>query len=92
MDLQRNEMESADKFLNSNFLPSSKRRHKLVNWEDHPPGKGTDDGMEIGKHNGLLGCSKSPCAVEGCLTKGFAGLFSGRSCLQFDRERGVSYT
>ncbi|KAF7135430.1 hypothetical protein RHSIM_Rhsim08G0070200 [Rhododendron simsii] len=91
-DLQRNEMESTDKFVNSNFLPSSKRRHQFAKWGGNPHGKASDDCSEIGKPNGLLGCSKSPCAVEGCLSKGFAGLFSGRSCLQFDRERGVSYT
>ncbi|WCJ25674.1 hypothetical protein M5689_007543 [Euphorbia peplus] len=39
-----------------------------------------------------MGCSKSPCAVEGCLSRGFAGLFSTSSYLQFDGERRVSYT
>ncbi|KAL7140978.1 hypothetical protein ABFS83_08G023800 [Erythranthe nasuta] len=33
----------------------------------------------------------SPCAVEGCLSKGFAGLLSGRSCLQFDHDARLSY-
>ncbi|TXG57563.1 hypothetical protein EZV62_015392 [Acer yangbiense] len=51
-----------------------------------------DDCMEAVKHNSQLGSSKSPCAVEGCLSKGFAGLFSTRSYLRFDRERRVSYT
>jgi hypothetical protein len=39
-----------------------------------------------------MGSTKSPCAVEGCLSRGFAGLFSTRSCLQLDRDRRVSYT
>ncbi|KAL6994209.1 hypothetical protein U1Q18_012316 [Sarracenia purpurea var. burkii] len=86
-DFQIHEMKSPDKFSGSSFLPSSKRRYasvanKLVNSEDNPTGNSSDD-------NGRLGCLKSPCAVEGCLSKGFAGLFSGRSCLQLDRERGV---
>ncbi|KAI9153506.1 hypothetical protein LWI28_012446 [Acer negundo] len=51
-----------------------------------------DDCMEAVKQNSQLGSSKSPCAVEGCLSKGFAGLFSTRSYLRFDRERRVSYT
>ncbi|GKB93682.1 putative defective-in-cullin neddylation protein [Tanacetum coccineum] len=48
--------------------------------------------MEHAKHNNSMGCSKPPCAVEGCLSKGFAELFSGRSCLHFDHETIVSYT
>ncbi|KAL9998472.1 putative defective-in-cullin neddylation protein [Helianthus debilis subsp. tardiflorus] len=47
--------------------------------------------MEHGKHN-AFGCSKSPCAVEGGLSKGFAQLFSNHSCLQFDHESRVSFT
>ncbi|XP_023740364.1 defective in cullin neddylation protein AAR3 [Lactuca sativa] len=39
------------------------------------------------------GMSSSPsCAVEGSLSKGFAELFSGLSCLQFDRETRVPFT
>ncbi|KAM7516774.1 hypothetical protein LguiA_006357 [Lonicera macranthoides] len=67
------------------------------------------ESMEIVKHSSsnsnsmVAGSSKSSCAVEGCLSKGFAGLFSGRSCLRFGRaaglgqpgqlnaERGISY-
>ncbi|XAR51725.1 hypothetical protein NMG60_11006438 [Bertholletia excelsa] len=82
VDFQRH--ESSDLFESSTFSPTSKRRltsmDRLVNKEENMPG------------NVLLGGSKSPCAVEGCLSKGFAGLFSGRSCLQLDRERRVSYT
>ncbi|KAL5739070.1 hypothetical protein ACOSQ2_028250 [Xanthoceras sorbifolium] len=51
-----------------------------------------DNCMDIVKHNSPIGSSKSPCAVEGCLSKGFAGLFSTRSYLRFDRERRVSFT
>ncbi|KAL7232346.1 hypothetical protein ACSBR2_010379 [Camellia fascicularis] len=96
-NFQRHELESSVKFVGSKLLLNSKRRHTLVtdkpvNWVENSLGNASDDSMDIVKHNGLLGCSKSPCAVEGCLSKGFAGLFSGRSCLQFDRERRVSYT
>ncbi|XP_057463434.1 defective in cullin neddylation protein AAR3-like [Actinidia eriantha] len=97
-DFRRQETETSDTFAGTNFLPNSKRRHtcvteKPVNGEYNPHGNASDDFMEIGKHNGrLVGCSKSPCAVEGCLSNCFSGLFSGHSCLQFGRERGVSYT
>ncbi|KAG2714280.1 hypothetical protein I3843_03G022100 [Carya illinoinensis] len=67
--------------------------HKSAHWVvDNPPGNATDDCMEIVRHNSPLCSSKSPCAVEGCLSKGFAGLFSTSAYLQFDRERRVSFT
>ncbi|XP_052196994.1 defective in cullin neddylation protein AAR3 isoform X1 [Diospyros lotus] len=95
-DLQINEVESAYKFGGSNVLQTPKRRHMFVvkpgNWRQNPPGNASDDHMEIVKHNGRLGCSKSPCAVEGCLSRGFAGLLSGGSFLRCDRERSASYT
>ncbi|THF98327.1 hypothetical protein TEA_018726 [Camellia sinensis var. sinensis] len=80
-DFQRDELESSDKFVGSKLLLNSKRRHTLVtdkpvNWVENLLGNASDDSMDIVKHNGMLGCSKSPCAVEGCLSKGFAGLFS----------------
>ncbi|XP_031107982.1 DCN1-like protein 3 isoform X2 [Ipomoea triloba] len=50
------------------------------------------DCMDIGKYNNPIGHPKSPCAVEGCLSKGFAGLLSNGQCLQFDQKRRVSYT
>ncbi|KAI3784839.1 hypothetical protein L1987_43945 [Smallanthus sonchifolius] len=44
------------------------------------------------EHVNPFGCSKSPCVVEGGLSKGFAQLFSGHSRLQFDHESRVSFT
>lgn len=86
-------------FLDSvspNFILNSKRSrlidYRPLNWEDNPPGNSASDGMDITKQNNSLGSMKSPCAVEGCLSRGFAGLFSTRSYLQLDRERRVSYT
>ncbi|KAK3036622.1 hypothetical protein RJ639_030191 [Escallonia herrerae] len=92
-DFSRPQLEASDGFASSNIVLNSKRR--CDNFADRcvnsPPGNGSDDCMEIVKHssphNSPLGCPKAPCAVEGCLSKGFAGLFSRRSCLQFDRER-----
>lgn len=55
------------------------------------PSKPCDGCMEAGKNNSQLG-SSPPCAVEGCLSKGFAGLFSRRTYLRFDQERRVSST
>ncbi|KAK2994624.1 hypothetical protein RJ640_025678, partial [Escallonia rubra] len=95
-DFSRPQLEASDGFASSNIVLNSKRR--CDNFADRcvnsPPGNGSDDCMEIVKHssphNSPLGCPKAPCAVEGCLSKGFAGLFSRRSCFQFDHERRVS--
>uniref|UniRef100_A0A7N0ZZ79 Defective in cullin neddylation protein n=1 Tax=Kalanchoe fedtschenkoi TaxID=63787 RepID=A0A7N0ZZ79_KALFE len=42
------------------------------------------------KQNNSSKPSKSPCAVEGCLSRGFAELHSDSSGLQFQQERRVS--
>ncbi|XP_022739291.1 uncharacterized protein LOC111291681 isoform X2 [Durio zibethinus] len=55
--------------------------HRSVNREDNPTHNSSDDCMEIVRHSSPMGSSKSPCAVEGCLSKGFAGLLS--SCSYF---------
>lgn len=97
---QTEEMVSSDAvFLDSvspTFMLNSKRSrlidYRPLNWEDNPPGNSASDSMDITKQNNSLGSMKSPCAVEGCLSRGFAGLFSTRSYLQLDRERRVSYT
>ncbi|KAL5582274.1 hypothetical protein UlMin_014716 [Ulmus minor] len=58
---------------------------KLENGHDNS----TNDLMDIGRHNTPLNTSKAAvCAVEGCLSKGFAGLFTTRSC-HFRREKRV---
>ncbi|KAE8699679.1 putative starch synthase [Hibiscus syriacus] len=88
-ECQDDEMESIDShFLNSPALNCSlnSKRSKLiaqrsVNREDNPPQNSSDDCMEIAKHSSPMCSSKSPCAIEGCLSKGFAGLLS--SCSYF---------
>ncbi|XP_009376275.1 defective in cullin neddylation protein AAR3 [Pyrus x bretschneideri] len=79
-----------------NHALSTKKRRSMsyipANWEDSTPGNTVDDSMETIRHSSPVNSSKSPCAVEGCLLKGFAGLLSTRSCLQFDRDRGVSFS
>ncbi|XP_022750661.1 uncharacterized protein LOC111299626 [Durio zibethinus] len=79
-------MESNSLFSNSprvNCTLSSKRsrliEHRSVNREDNPPQNSSDECMEVVKHGSPMGSSKSPCAVEGCLSKGFAGLSSSCS-------------
>ncbi|KAJ6766246.1 DEFECTIVE IN CULLIN NEDDYLATION PROTEIN [Salix purpurea] len=75
---QMEEMVSSDAvFLDSvspYFILNSKKSrlidYRPLNWEDNSPG------MDITKQNNSLGSMKSPCAVEGCLSRGFAGLFS----------------
>lgn len=100
-DLQEYDMESSTALFSQSVVDlepalSFKRirltAHKPANCVDNPPGRTTDDGMEIGRHSSPMCSSKSPCAVEGCLSKGFAGLFSTRGYLQLDRERRVSFT
>lgn len=101
-ELQQDEMESVTTTLypgSTDLDPalSCKRirltAHKPAAWVvNHSAGNATDDCMEIVRHNSPICSSKSPCAVEGCLSKGFAGLFSTSAYLQFDRERRVSFT
>lgn len=100
-DLQIDEMESSATLFPTHpadLKPalSIKRSRPMsyipANWEDNTTGSTVDGCMETIRHSSPLNSSKSPCAVEGCLLKGFAGLLSTRSCLQFDRDRGVSFT
>ncbi|KAI4352566.1 hypothetical protein L6164_006803 [Bauhinia variegata] len=64
--------------------------HGAVHW-GNPLGSSTDDGMGATRHNNPLCSSKSPCAVERCLSKGFAGLLSTSSFVQLGRERRASF-
>nr|GEZ26024.1 hypothetical protein [Tanacetum cinerariifolium] len=76
-DSQGQECEPMDAFM------ISKKRH--IDLADN--GRGyrqiipTFNYMDHAKHNHPMGFFKHPCAVEGCLSKGFAELFSGRSLL-----------
>ncbi|KAL5143547.1 DCN1-like protein 2 [Glycine soja] len=88
-DLSKSDdMDSNDMIL-SNCKRS--RAHDAVDLEDNPPGNTADDCMETSRQNSPLCSSMSPCAVEGCLSKGFAGLLSTRSFVQFGRERRASF-
>ncbi|KAJ4707435.1 Defective in cullin neddylation protein [Melia azedarach] len=97
-DIEKDEMESSDihfpNFADQNHILISKRSRPIanrqLNREDNPPGSSGDDCMEIVRHNCSLGSSKSHCAVERCLSKGFAGLFT-RPYVQLDRGRRLSY-
>ncbi|XP_071694060.1 defective in cullin neddylation protein AAR3-like [Rutidosis leptorrhynchoides] len=70
-----------------NAITVCKRRHT-----DLVTNPTYDDSMENIKQSSQLGSSKSACAVEGSLSKGFAEIFSSLSNLQFDRETRVPYT
>ncbi|XP_058736407.1 defective in cullin neddylation protein AAR3 [Vicia villosa] len=60
--------------------------------EDNPQGNNTlEESMDTSRQNSPLCSSKSQCAVEGCLSKGFAGLLSTSSYVQFGRERRASF-
>ncbi|KAL4017566.1 hypothetical protein IC575_021121 [Cucumis melo] len=62
-----------------------------VNLEINLPSCTAAENIEVVRHSSTVG-SKSPCAVEGCLSKGFAGLFSTRLFLGLDQERKASFT
>ena len=81
-------MDSNDMIL-SNCKRS--RAHDGADLEDNPLGNVADDCMETSRQNSPLCSSMSPCAIEGCLSKGFAGLLSTRSFVQFGRERRASF-
>ncbi|KAL4379318.1 hypothetical protein GQ457_02G019250 [Hibiscus cannabinus] len=90
-------MESSELLSNSgnpNCTSNSKRNRlnscQSVDRLDSLAMNSSDDCMEIVKHSNPMGCCKSPCAVEGCLSKGFAGLLSSCSYTQLDQERRVS--
>ncbi|KAL6553015.1 hypothetical protein OROGR_006857 [Orobanche gracilis] len=81
---------------NTRITNNTKRRHlylieKSVNRGCNQIREG--DFVEIIRRNSSLsfGSAKSHCAVEGCLSKGFAQLLSDHSCLQFDQDTKVSY-
>ncbi|KAG4173614.1 hypothetical protein ERO13_A11G069700v2 [Gossypium hirsutum] len=81
LECHDDEMESSDSHLSDtpdlNCSLNSKRSrliaHRLVTPD------ASDDCMEVAKHSSPVCCSKSPCAIEGCLSKGFAGLLSSYS-------------
>lgn len=89
---QRGE-ESYDGYPVMDVIVNSKRRHiKFGNQSFHWTDNQSHGCLETVKPNYPLNHSASPCAVEGCLSKSLAGLFSSPSRLQFDEERRVSYT
>lgn len=75
--------------LNSSVCKKS-RAHDVDDYEENSPGNTLEDSMETSRQNSPLCSSKSPCAVEGCLSKGFAGLLSTHSFVQFGSERRSS--
>ncbi|GKU97198.1 hypothetical protein SLEP1_g10370 [Rubroshorea leprosula] len=96
LDFQNDEMECSNTFFSDHADPNCKRTmltvHKPINREDNPSGTLAEDCMDVVKLSSPKSCSKSPCTVERCLSKGFAGLLSTHSYLPFDRESRVSYT
>lgn len=75
----------------SSYIANSKKMHfspmeRFFGWGQNQF-ISTDD-----EQGNAFGCLKCPCSVEGCLSKGFAGLLSDPSRLQFNQDRRVSYT
>ncbi|KAK7295375.1 hypothetical protein RJT34_18282 [Clitoria ternatea] len=89
-DSRKNDMECSN---TSNDMIFSNCKRSRGNGEDNIlPGNAAEDCMETSRQNSPLCSSMSPCAVEGCLSKGFAGLLSTRSYVQFGRERRTSFS
>ncbi|XP_054809028.1 defective in cullin neddylation protein AAR3 isoform X2 [Prosopis cineraria] len=66
----------------ADLSPSKRSRGNIqgaMNSEENPVGDAIEDCNGIARNNSPLCSSKSPCAVERCLSKGFAGLLSTRS-------------
>lgn len=80
---------------NTNLNPvMSFKRNRLMSYRtgNREDENMENDSMDVSRCNGTLNAStRSPCAIEGCLSEGFAGLFSTRSCLQFKPDRRVSF-
>ncbi|XP_040947305.1 DCN1-like protein 1 [Gossypium hirsutum] len=82
-ECNNDKMESLEPLFSSspnpNCTSNSKRRFILCRSderEDNLPQNSCDESMEIVKQSSPVGSSKSPCAVEGCMSKGLAGLLS----------------
>ncbi|CAJ1829905.1 unnamed protein product [Sphenostylis stenocarpa] len=88
-DLSKNDYMDANDIPFSNFKKS--RAKDAADLEDNPPGNTAEDCMETSTQNSPLCSSMSPCAVEGALSKGFAGLLSTRPVVQFSRDRRASF-
>ena len=66
-----------------NFKRRKQHKNKLVKGEEDLPGYAVcEQGLQTLKVNSPLNNPKSPCAVEGCLSKGFSGLLSSPPCVK----------
>ncbi|KAK8301991.1 hypothetical protein V6Z12_D04G058600 [Gossypium hirsutum] len=82
-ECNNDKMESSEPLFSSsptsNCTSKSKRRLILCRSDDRAdnlPQDSCGESMEIVKQCSLVGSSESPSAVEGCMSKGFAGLLS----------------
>jgi len=88
-DFSKNDHMDANSILFSNCKKS--RPKDAADFEDYAQGNTAEDFMETSTQNSPLCSSMSPCAVEGILSKGFAGLLSTRSYVQFSGDRRASF-
>lgn len=66
-----------------NFKRRKQHQNKLVKSEEDLSGCALcEQGLQTLKVTSPLNNSKSPCAVEGCLSLGFSGLFSSPPCVE----------
>ncbi|KAF7820526.1 DCN1-like protein 2 [Senna tora] len=78
-DIEKDDLESLYTPISHTADLSPLKRSRVVNWEDNSRGSTIEDCMGMARQNSSVCSSKSQCAVEGCLSKGFAGLLSTRS-------------
>lgn len=98
LDLEKDDMSSLiSSFPDSTNLDRvmSLKRNRFMckpeNWDETLPCNTADMYMEVPRHNDLpLNASKSQCTGKGCLSKGFAGLFTRN--LPVDPEKGFSFS
>ncbi|XP_047182565.1 defective in cullin neddylation protein AAR3 isoform X1 [Vigna umbellata] len=88
-DFNKNDHMDVNNIVFSNCKKS--RPKDAADFEDYPPGNTAEEFMETSTQNSPLCSSVSACAVERVLSKGFAGLLSTRSYLQFSGERRASF-
>ncbi|GAB2287841.1 hypothetical protein Dimus_022196 [Dionaea muscipula] len=91
-DLDYSSSQSDDGVVPMFPCKSRKMEEQWASHKENIASIASDDLPEIAMQNSTF-CfgGKSSCAVEGCLSKGFAGLLSSRSSVQFDKKRRVSW-
>lgn len=99
-DYHKNDVEMACSLSSDdmNFVRDSKRTKQsseVGRHEENLPryliDKSNAAAQANNSNNSQLPSFKSPCAFEGCLSKGIEGLFSSHACTRFDEDNKATY-